>query len=210
MIGIIGDTHGHWRELSKTIESNPEISSWLQVGDLGGADMSYPDFKVPFYFISGNHENWDEIESIEKGQGPKNLHHIKNGESTIVEGLKILGFGGNYSPRYSTGHPKILKGDRRRHNTPDQLIKALEATNVDIFLCHEPPQPYVLRDKDCGIEGISKILATVKPKVCFFGHHHYLTVNILHEAVPCTGLDYGWKSFVRIDPEGRKYRVIQC
>jgi Icc-related predicted phosphoesterase len=208
MIGIMGDTHGHWNELSKIVEGNPEIISWLHVGDLGGVDMSYPDFTVPFYFISGNHENWDQIEEIDKGQGPKNLHHIKNGEYITVDGLNILGFGGNYSPRFSIGQHK-LQGDRRRHNTPDQLSQALKAMSIDIFMCHEPPKPYMLRGKDCGVESINKILIAVKPKVCFFGHHHYLTVGTMIESVPCTGLDYGWKSFVRVNPENRKYKVIQ-
>lgn len=208
MLGILGDVHGHWRELKELIANHPEITSWLQIGDFGGRDMSYPETAVPFYFISGNHENWDQIDDIDKGKGPRNLHHIKNGESVTLDGLKILGFGGNYSPRYFSGKEE-LQGDRRRHNTRDELSQALKVTNVDIFLCHEPPKPYVTRNKECGVESINKILVAVKPKLCFFGHHHYLTFNTLIDSVPCTGLDYGWKSFVRIDPTNRKYRLIR-
>jgi predicted phosphodiesterase len=209
MIGILGDIHGHYQEIFEILKSHPEITSWLQVGDLGGGNIGYPDFPVPFYFISGNHENWDEIENMDKGKSPKNLHHIPNGDYVMVEGIKVLGFGGNFSPKYSTGHHKLI-GPRRRHNTPEQLTKALSCIDVDIFISHEPPQPYFLRNKDCGIKTINEILAKVKPKICFFGHHHYETFNALHEGVPCTGLDYGWrKSFARVDPTNRKYRMVQ-
>jgi Icc-related predicted phosphoesterase len=200
MIGIIGDIHSHFDDLFKVIEKHPKIGVWLQVGDLGGEETThYPECSIPFYFISGNHENWDEIEKIDNGQGPKNLHHIKNGETVEIENLKILGFGGNFSPVHSV-KADVLTGSRRRHNTSVELFRASMQRDVDILFCHEPPQPYVLKGKECGIKSINELLIKTKPKICFFGHHHYQSTNVI-ENITCVGLDYGWKSFVSLDPD---------
>lgn len=207
MIGIIGDIHAHFEELFKVIEKHPRIDAWIQVGDLGAEDISYPEFPIPFYFISGNHENWDDIEKIDRGQGPRNLCHIKNGETIETFNLKVLGFGGNFSPVFSKEELK-LQGSRRRHNTSVELLRASITRNVDIFISHEPPEPYILRGKDCGVKQINSILSSVKPKLCFFGHHHYFSEEV-HEDVKCVGLDYGWKSFVILDPDDMVYGIIK-
>jgi len=207
MIGIIGDVHGHYEELFKTIEKHPTIKAWIQVGDLGGEEYSYPDFPVPFYFISGNHESWDDIEKIDKGQGPKNLIHIKNGEAVEISDLKILGFGGNYSPSYS-GKNQPLVGLRRRHNTSAEVMRASLHKDVDIFITHEPPVPYMLRGNDCGVQQVNNILIQVKPKICFFGHHHYYSESE-REGINCVGLEYAWKSFITLDPDDMLYQVVR-
>ena len=206
MIGILGDIHAHYVELMQIVMGHPEITSWIQVGDLGGEESIYPFFNVPFYFIAGNHENWDEIEKMDKGQGPQNLFHIKNGETVTIEGLKVLGFGGNYSPRYFGMDPKLVPSSRRRHNNYTQFLKAVAQANVDLFICHESPKPYISRGKDAGIENINKILSNVKPKICFFGHHHFLTDRV-YEDVRCIGLEYGWNSYYQFDPTTFSYEL---
>jgi Icc-related predicted phosphoesterase len=206
MIGILGDIHAHYVELFHVVSSHPEITSWIQVGDLGAEESIYPFFNVPFYFISGNHENWDEIEKMDKGLGPKNLIHIKNGETVIIEGLKVLGFGGNYSPKYFNADPKTIPSSRRRHNNHTQLEHAITQTSIDLFICHESPKPYVVRDKDAGIETLNTIIAAVKPRLCFFGHHHYV-VSKVYEGVTSECLEYGWKSFYQLDPTNLSYNI---
>lgn len=206
MIGILGDIHAHYVELFRIVSSHPEITSWIQVGDLGAEESIYPFFNMPFYFIAGNHENWDEIEKMDRGEGPKNLFHIKNGETVTIEGLKVLGFGGNYSPRYFSMDPKLIPSSRRRHNNYTELEKAIMHTNVDLFICHEAPKPYISRDRDAGIENLNKILVTVKPKLCFFGHHHF-QVSKVYEGIKSECLEYGWKSYYQFDPTTLSYEL---
>ena len=199
MIGLLGDIHAHYVELYHIIKDHPEITTWVQVGDFGGEESVYPFFKSPFYFISGNHENWDEIEKMDKGQGPENLIHIKNGETVTIEGLKVLGFGGNYSPRYFNTPINQMPESRRRHNNFEQLEKALTATDIDLLLCHEAPKPFFSRDRESGIANINTILRTVKPKLCFFGHHHRRT-DAIYSDVRCIGTEFGYISYYVFDP----------
>jgi predicted phosphodiesterase len=206
MIGILGDIHAHYVELFRVVSSHPEITSWIQVGDLGAEESVYPFFNVPFFFISGNHENWDEIDKMHKGQGPKNLFHIKNGEAAIIEGLNVLAFGGNYSPRYFAMDPKLVPSSRKRHNNYLELDLAIKHTNIDLLICHEAPKPYITRNKDAGIQNINTILAAVKPKLCFFGHHHYL-VSKVYEGITCECLEYGWLSYYQLDPTSLSYEL---
>jgi hypothetical protein len=49
-------------------------------------------------------------------------------------------------------------------------------------------------------------LATVKPKLCFYGHHHYRTSKV-YEGVTCEGLEYGWLSYCQFDPNSFSYEL---
>lgn len=160
------------------------ITNWVQVGDLGGRSTSYEGFPTPLSFISGNHENWNEIKEIDNCKGPENLIHLKNGSMATICGLTILSLGGNYSSKYFNYLEKDLHQDRRRHFVKEQceeLLNLSKTNSIDILLTHEAPTPYIKPwydvDRDMGIPAVTELIRGIKPKFHFFGHHHSMTIN---------------------------------
>jgi len=209
MIAILGDIHYEFRILFRGMVSNShkDVTAWVQVGDLGAEKKSYPDFPAPTYFISGNHENWDEIEKIDAGKGPKNLFHIKNGEMVTIEGINILGFGGNFSPRWYPEDSSKIPPTRRKHFLLSQYETAISHKDVDVLITHEAPSPYVRRNQDIGQYVITDLLREVKPRLHFFGHHHY-SGDYIYEGIPSYGLAKGFKDFVKLDP--KTFKLKRC
>jgi predicted phosphodiesterase len=204
MIGFIGDVHGNFDLLFERMEQHKEIDSWVQVGDFGGETKSYKAPPKPLYFISGNHENWDEIEKMDKGFDQ--LFHIENGGFVDVglEGIRILGFGGNYSPAYYNKKRIALFGERRRHFVEEDFNKAIELPShldrgIDIIISHEAPSPYMKGTRNMGQPLINELLRVIKPKLYFFGHHHYDSISE-YEGIPSVGLGFGFKTYIQFDP----------
>lgn len=206
MIGFLGDTHGNFDTLFDRIVQHKEINTWVQVGDLGGEKKPYKAPPMPIYFISGNHENWNEIEEMDKGNSPEHLYHIENGSYADVStyGIRILGFGGNYSPSYYNKKRKTLSGERRRHFVQEDFDKVVDLLThldrgIDILITHEAPSPYLKGGRNMGQPIINELLRIVKPKMHFFGHHHYDSITE-YEGIPSIGLGFGLNTFIKFDP----------
>ena len=207
MIGFIGDIHANFDLLFERMEQHKEISTWVQVGDFGDTKKSYKVPPKPIYFISGNHENWDEIEEMDKGLILDHLYHIENGGYVDVGlyGIRILGFGGNYSSTYYTKKRKDIQGERRRHFLEEDFNKAIDLLpnldrGIDIVITHEAADPYMKGRRNMGQPIINELLKIVKPKMYFFGHHHYDSITE-YEGVPSIGLGYGFKTYIQFDPK---------
>lgn len=203
MIGFLGDTHGNFDTLFTKMEQHKEIDVWVQVGDFGGETKSYMAPPKPLYFISGNHENWDEIEKIDKGNYLEHLYHIENGGYVDVGpyGIRILGLGGNYSPSYYFKERRRLCGERRRHFVEEDFNKAIanKDLGIDIVITHEAPSPYIKGTRNMGQPIINELLKAIRPKMYFFGHHHYDSIKE-YEGIPSIGLGFGFKTFIQFDP----------
>jgi hypothetical protein len=247
MILILGDVHKEFRLLFDRLgRLNPQPTAILQVGDLGGETAVYPDFPIPTYFIQGNHENWDTLYGKNNELAcsfftctplAKNLYRIGNGTMVCIEGLHVLGLGGNYSSKNYFKFRSSLQGGRRRHFTHEEvteckveLLKSrldnllpffrecytstgafegdearklietpLEGDGVDILLTHEAPSPYVVKDRNCGIGVINEAIHNSRPKLHFFGHHHY-DGEYEYEGVKSYGLGMGYLTGVMLDP----------
>jgi len=208
MIGFIGDIHGNFDLLFDRMEQHKEIDTWVQVGDFGGETKIYKASPKPIYFISGNHENWDEIEKMDNGNYLNNLYHIKNGGYVDVGpcGIRVLGLGGNYSPSYYDKKRKDLCGERRRHFVKEDFDKVKDLIvnldrGIDILITHEAPSPYIKGEgkRNMGQPLINELINIVKPKMYFFGHHHYDSITE-YEGVPSIGLGFGFKTFIKFDP----------
>ena len=207
MIGLIGDIHGNFEALNAHMRNHPEIKAWIQVGDLGGEKIAYEDLVSPCYFISGNHENWDAIESIAQNKGPKNLIHIRNGSLVNIQGLNAIGFGGNYSQKFFEYKQKDLPQGRRRHFVQEQFELALDnklQTNVDLLITHEAPSPFIKNwrgsEMDVGNAYIAALVTATEPKFHFFGHHHFRS-NRQIGATQSIGLCYGEHGFYTLCPK---------
>ena len=204
IIGLLGDIHGHYNEIFDSISKNVSVpvDFWIQVGDMGGEDMTYPDFPFPCYFIQGNHENWNIIDEMKKGNLPNNIHFMENGEVYTINNIRVLCMGGNFSPKYSMLNRSDIPLSRRRHYIYEDIDKAFKATNIDIFVTHEAPSPFNKRDKDVGQITLTNVIAQVQPKIHFFGHHHhYYETNYV--GVPSYGLSFGTVSCLLYDTENK-------
>jgi Icc-related predicted phosphoesterase len=217
MILIAGDIHANYINFFDGINRlHQEITACLQVGDLGGEDKIYPDFPIPTYFIQGNHENWGLLydDHLATAELPENLHQIYNGDIAPrheVEDLVVLGFGGNYSSRFFEKTRPEVQGGRRRHFFQEELERALctarDLGPVDILLTHEAPSPYMNRGRNCGIGIINQLIREVKPKLHFFGHHHYYG-EYEYEGVKSYGLNMGFRSAALLDPKTLEVKVV--
>lgn len=202
MILISGDIHAEFRIFYERLEKM-NVDLCLQVGDMGDEKKEYVEPPIPIYFIQGNHENWGILFD---GKLPKNLYYIDNGGMIEVEGLKVIGFGGNYSSRYYDKKKSEIQGARKRHYVKEEFDRALinatrvEPETVDVLITHEAPSPYTHRGMDCGKEQISDLVQSIKPRVHFFGHHHYYG-EYDYFGVKSYGLNYGYKEGILLNPE---------
>jgi Icc-related predicted phosphoesterase len=214
MIGFVGDVHGDYAGLRSRMNRFPNIKEWVQVGDLGGKDISYEDFPSHLSFISGNHENWNDIEKMHTHNWPDHVLHIENGGWARIEGLEILGLGGNYSPKFYEYPADKLQQERRRHFVKEQveeLIDIARDTNIDILLTHEAPSPYMKEwggsNRDMGIEVITELIQEIKPKIHFFGHHHKMTINRIGDTLS-VGLGRSDQEFFILAPDSMELSYI--
>lgn len=166
------------------ILDDTDADLYLQVGDIGDSthieELKYPELSKPVYFIAGNHEDWNELEPMLPTPSDKifemrrNLWHIPTGHYCDLKGLRIVGFGNNYAPSRFNWPRSNLQQDRRRHFTKSDLERTLEISSCDILLTHEAPTPFIIRNnEDAGIVPITTLIYKLKPKLHFFGHHHF-------------------------------------
>lgn len=172
---VIGDIHGDYDAFLNYI-TKTDADLYLQVGDLAGDKDFYPDVPKPTLFIMGNHEALDKIVDIkEPTEISKNLVFIPNGTYINIKGLKIGGFGGNFSPISFQKAKKDLSGKRRSHFTLEEYLSALKMPKLDILLTHEAPSPFIIKTRDMRDRGsplITSLIYKLKPRYHFFGHHH--------------------------------------
>jgi len=218
MFGVLGDVHGAFDAARAIIARHPEVPFWLCVGDIADDHGRYESLGAPVYWIHGNNDNFDRIAD---GDLPLDLHHIANGTVVSPEGLsrtaadlRVAGLGGTFAPTwYDTPAPDLphpKKGtaratelaDKRRHFVREEVEACKALHDVDIFLSHEAPKPFRPfpggRGPDAGKAQINEILATMRPRVHLFGHHHRFSDDT-REGVRSVGLDLVTQSYLLID-----------
>jgi predicted phosphodiesterase len=208
MIGFLGDIHGRFEVIPRAL-SMPGVDAWLQVGDLGGDLISYPDLPQGFWFIKGNHENWKELELIKTApEGP----YLRNGKvydipMTYTKSVvRVAVMGGNYSPKYSMWEKDKVPPSRARHFLQEDRDRLLaENGDVDILITHEAPSPYMRGSQDIGQPWITELSVHLKPKIHVFGHHHRYGAYECG-GVKTLGLEYGWSHCVLWDEKTGEHR----
>jgi len=97
MIGlVVGDVHGNFESLQAIIDkyNPPRI---FQVGDFGywPDKVEIPKFKIPVYWIGGNHENWLYLKDIKSmTYVSDNCIFLPTGTRLTINGKTILFVGG--------------------------------------------------------------------------------------------------------------------
>lgn len=146
-------------------------------------------------FIKGNHEDFEWLEE-QRGVVPEvlpGLHYLPNGRKMEIsngrESVRVGGLGGCYAPT-SFERTTPLEGRARSHYTRGE-IETLGKRGVDVLLMHDAPAGVRFAGRGgyvSGAAGLGELVAAVRPKVCFFGHHHQ-RVDAEISGVRCIGLN---------------------
>ncbi len=204
MVGFIGDIHGHFSDLFSIFKRYPDVSTWFQVGDLGGEKVEYPEFPSNFYYVQGNHENWDHMEDQKNDP-----HFLQNGTISTVAGLRVAALGGNYAPTNYKKPRQYLVGARRRHFVEEEVYRLLGQDDpVDILITHEAPSPYYRGGRDIGQKLVTQVLCTLMPKLHVFGHHHYRQLMDCYGYVS-VGMAYGTREIMLYDTEDSRVEFYE-
>jgi uncharacterized protein len=215
--GVLGDIHGDFDSARRIMERHRDTPLWLCVGDVADEHGRYEALPAPLYWIKGNNENFDAIAA---GDLPEALHFVANARPAVIDGLRVLGLGGTLAPTwYETPagdlpHPK--KGtakatelaDKRRHFVRAEVESCKQAQNVDVLLTHEAPRPFKVGHIEAGKAPINEVLAAVKPRLHFFGHHHRFAERD-HQGTRSVCLDLVSRSYLLVDGRTLTYEVLR-
>jgi Icc-related predicted phosphoesterase len=214
-IGALGDIHGDFASVRRIMRQHPEIPAWLCVGDVAGADGNYEAFDAPLFWIKGNNENFDRIAARDL---PSNLNYMPNGTVRIIEGVRVAGLGGTFAPTMydvpaaELPHPKKSTAkatelaDRRRHFVREEVDVCKQMNGIDVLLTHEAPRPFRVKGNDAGKTPINEILASMKPRLHLFGHHHRL-VEAEVQGVKSVCLDLVSQSYLLVEVPTLRYHI---
>jgi predicted phosphodiesterase len=222
-IGALGDIHGDFASARAIMQRHPEVPLWLCVGDIADAAGRYESLDAPLYWIKGNNDNFDAIAAA--APAPARYlsapYYIPNGSHAEIDlsdaattagrsTLRIAGLGGTLAPTwYETPaaelpHPVKATAratelaDKRRHFVREEVEACKAMRGVDVFLTHEAPRPYKVGRMDAGKTPINEVLASMKPRLHLFGHHHRFSDQVV-QGVRSVGLDLVSRSYVLID-----------
>ncbi len=96
---------------------------------------------------------------------------------------------------------KPVRDDKRRHFVREQVEALKTVRGVDVLLTHEAPRPFIVqagpRRLDAGKTAINELLAAMRPRVHFFGHHHRYS-DAVRSGVRSIGLDLVSRSYVLV------------
>jgi hypothetical protein len=221
IIGALGDIHGDFETVHSIMGRHPDVAAWVSVGDVANNEGEYFTPPADLYFIKGNNEDFDVLADAEAGRPPApTLHYLSNGGPYRVGPWRVAALGGTFAPswyhspasalprskgRKSSAAPLKLgksRDDKRRHFVRDEVVACKALTNIDLFLTHEAPRPFYPAGRriDAGKTVLNDVLASMRPRLHLFGHHHEFTDSIRH-GVRSIGLDVVTKSYVLIDAE---------
>ena len=205
LFGAVGDPHGDFDALDRVMARHPEVAFWLCPGDLASESGEYPRPRAPLYWIKGNNEDFDFVASQPVGAGTiANLLYIPNGIPVQAPGLMLAGLGGTLAPTWyhrpaSELRPLSPRDDRRRHFVHEEVKACKALGGIDVFLSHEAPRPFPLAGvKDAGKTPINEVLASMRPRLHLFGHHHKYGVAERQHVVSI-GLEQVSDSYVLFD-----------
>lgn len=185
---VLGDIHGKWKALEKTIYSARrmhDITHIIQVGDFGhgwptGGKLDLwkkPKTlkNIPFYFLDGNHENFTFLETYKSDE----IIYMPRGATLTIDNKKLLFIGGASSIDKQYRIP-FLSWWPQESITSENIRTASRVGKVDAVFSHDKPddviyKPYAVNYR-CGLAdrlALSVICSEVKPEFWFYGHYHH-------------------------------------
>ena len=161
-----------------------------------------------------------EIPGIERWTGPVDVVHgtnyvappTKAGEVVSVYDLGFLRYP-EFVAADALDYPELLRRAIRRgawiHTTSDfvrdEVVACKALKNIELFLTHEAPRPFFPAGRriDAGKTALNDVLASMKPRLHLFGHHHEFT-DTIRQGVRSIGLDVVTKSYLLVDADSFK------
>lgn len=196
---VLGDAHAADPENRAALLAAYDDADSDVVLQLG--DLEWYDLPVPTWFIAGNNEDFDVIESMRAGTPPPEVHnaHLLASTAADVDGLRVAGLSGNFAPtRYDKPRSELV-GERRRHFTHEDVERLAELRDVDVLLTHEAPTGLLSYGYDPGCEYVDDLIAEVDPDLCLVGHHHSHHETTVH-GTRVVSLAPAWKCYYSLDP----------
>jgi predicted phosphodiesterase len=153
----------------------------------------------PTVFVKGNHEDFEWLDSHQGEQVLPGLIYLRNGCSVDLRdphsgAIRVAGIGGCYGPSDYGHRSDELQGYAKRHYTLDEIERLVNTNSVDIVLTHDAPAGVCFNRHRRGAgykseaRGLDVLLTHLRPRVCFFGHHH-TRVDAEISGVRCIGLN---------------------
>lgn len=214
-----GDTHGNGPWVRAVIDhaKRQKADIIFQLGDFGiwggKAGRRYvenvsdwaTEAGVPFYFLDGNHENFDKLRLWTKDSEPDehgmlevlpNLLYSPRGNIFDMGGLKFMTMGGAVSV-----DKEWRIEQERRQNAPRTLwwddeeitwadVESVPETKVDVLLSHDSiinPLGRTNYKWDAmsvsNREKLKRVYDKVRPDICFHGHFHYKHITHMFDSV---------------------------
>jgi Icc-related predicted phosphoesterase len=198
---------------SRNHDGAGEFSEWLE------AARPVPRRTV---FIKGNHEDFTWLDARKDTEVLPGLIHLRNGCKLDLcvgrsQRVCIGGIGGCHGPSDYERMSGMLQGYARRHYTHDEVERLAASQRVDIVLTHDAPAGVRFERRSRGdayvsqAAGLNTMLARLRPRVCFFGHHH-ARVDADVSGVRCMGLNKvaspGNLVAIEFEPKGREWSLI--
>jgi hypothetical protein len=220
-IGALGDIHGAFEAVQDIMARHPDVPLWLQVGDIATNEGEYFTPIAPLYWIKGNNEDFDVVADAIAGKSPApTLHYLANGGPHQAGPWRVAALGGTFAPswynvsaaalppsrgrRAGASSVKLGKSrdDKRRHFVREEVLLCKSLNRIDVFLTHEAPRPFFPAGRriDAGKTVLNDVLASMKPRLHLFGHHHEFT-DTIRQGVRSIGLDVVTKSYLLVDAE---------
>jgi predicted phosphohydrolase len=145
-------------------------------------------------FIKGNHEDFVWLDAQPDPEVLPKLFYLRNGTTFDLGGITVGGVGGCHGPSNFERRSKDLQGYAKRHYTREDIDTLLARRRVDLLLTHDAPAGVVFPRHRRGFNwaseavGLDDLVRGVRPRVCFFGHHH-TRLDSQIDGVPCIGLN---------------------
>jgi hypothetical protein len=228
-IGALGDIHGAFDTVRAIMTRHADVPLWVSVGDVASNDGEYFDPPAPLYWIKGNNEDFDVIAEALAGRPPASqLCYLPNGGPHPVGPWRVAALGGTYAPswyhtpaaslpssrgRKTSGASLKLgksRDDKRRHFVRDEVVVCKTLENIDLFLTHEAPRPFYPagRRLDAGKTALNDVIATMRPRLHLFGHHHEFS-DSMRQGIRSIGLDVVTKSYLLVDADSLKTERLE-
>ena len=197
---VLGDAHAADPDkrsalLAAYAAADSEVA--LQVGDL-----ELYDLPAPTWFVAGNNEDFDVVETLRAGESPPDVQNVHLLASTVADvgGLRVAGLSGNYAPTKYDLPRSDLVGDRRRHFTHEDVDRAAVLDDVDVLLTHEAPTGLLSYGYDPGCEHVNDLLGAMRPTLCLVGHHHKRREAEIR-GTRVVSLAPAWERYYVLDPD---------
>jgi uncharacterized protein len=156
---------------------------------------------------SASERGWGPA-SLENADTFPNLRYIPNAVQVEIDGLHVAGVGGTFAPTWYDKPASELvkrgKDDKRRHFVREEVEKVKAMRGLDVLLTHEAPRPFRAGGHDAGKTPINEMLASAKPRLHLFGHHHRF-VEMKASGVRSVCLDLVSRSYLLINRQTLDY-----